>query len=142
MARLLKLKKYFKNLNDNQQIAFLNASFILVVALCFLPFCFIFFSTFMLSLLYGWLLGGLISVACFAMLVGQINGMTSDKEGVRMKAMSFYFGRFLLYAAGLCLAGYLYYINVPVINIFAVCAAYMPIRVIIITYRRKARLNK
>ncbi|MCX5775156.1 MAG: hypothetical protein NTV44_02190 [Firmicutes bacterium] len=136
------MKMRFKNLNENNQIMVMNAVFLALIAICFLPFCFEFPSTVMFSLLYGWLIGGVISVICFALLVSQINALTSDDAGVRIRSMTLYFGRFLLYAVGLGLAGYLYYIDIPVINIFAVCAAYMPIRLIIVAYKRKVRLQK
>ncbi len=134
------MKKTFKNLDDNKKIMFYTAVFILAVSLLFLPFCFIFPTVSLLfPLLWGWLLGGAISIAAFALLVRQIYGLTSDDEKVRLRVMGFHFLRLGLYGAGLILAAILMYINKPWINIFAVVSAYMPIRLVIYFFKRKAK---
>lgn len=134
------MKKPFKNLDDNKRIMLYTAILILVVALLYLPFCIIFPSvSFLFSLLWGWLLGGSISIAAFALLVHQIYSLTSGDEKIRLRVMGLHFVRLALYGAGLILAAVLMYLDKPWINIFAVVVAYMPIRLFVYFYKRKAK---
>jgi len=135
------MKKAFEKLDDNKKIMLYTAVFILVVGLLFLPFCFIFPAvSLLLPLLWGWLLGGAISVAAFALLVRQIYGLTSGDDKVRLRVAGLHFVRLGLYGVGLVIAGVLLYIDKPYINIFAVAAAYMPIRLFVAFYKRKAKV--
>ncbi len=135
------MKNAFEKLDDNEKIMLYTTLFILVVGILFLPFCFIFPSaTLLFSLLWGWLLGGTISVAAFALLVHQINGLTAEDEKVRFRVMGFHFLRLGLYGIGLVLAAVLMYIGKPWINIFAVVVAYMPIRLFVYFFKRKAKV--
>ncbi len=135
------MKKTFEKLDDNKRIMLYTAILISVVALLYLPFCILFPSvTILFSLLWGWLLGGAISIAAFALLVHQIYGLTSNDEKIRLRVMGLHFVRLGLYGVGLILAAVLMYIEKPFINIFAVVAAYMPIRLFVYLYRRKAKV--
>lgn len=108
---------------------------------CFYPFVSYFLPLqFFFSLLWGWLLGGAISVAAFALLVHQIYGLTAGDDKVRLRAAGLHFVRLGLYGVGLVLAGILLYIDKPYINIFAVALAYMPIRLFVAFYKRKAKV--
>lgn len=127
------MKKLFQKLDENQQVLFVTAVFLFLGALVFIPFCF-FYNT---NLLYGWLLGSVISLVTYALLIKQINGMTAGDERVRLRAAGLYFVRLGLYAIGLGIAGYLYYIGHPVINLFTVFAAYMPVRIVVMIYKKK-----
>jgi len=127
------MRKFLKKLDENQQVLFITAVCIFIGALIFVPFCF-FYNT---NLLYGWLLGGVISLTAYALLVKQINDMAAGDDRVRVRAAGLYFVRLGLYAIGLGIAGYLYYINKPYINLFTVFAAYMPIRIVVMFYKNR-----
>ncbi len=135
------MKKAFEKLDENKKIMVYTAIFIFAAGLLFLPFCFIFPTvTILFPLLWGWLLGGVISIAAFALLVRQIYGLTSGDDKVRLRVAGLHFVRLGLYGVGLVLAGVLLYIDKPYINIFAVALAYMPIRIFVASYKRKAKV--
>lgn len=135
------MEKITKRLDDNQRIMLYTGISILAVGILFLPFCFIFPGvTLLFPLLWGWLLGGAISIAAFALLVHQIYGLTSGDDKVRLRVAGLHFVRLGLYGVGLVIAGVLLYMDKPYINIFAVAAAYMPIRLFVAFYKRKAKV--
>jgi hypothetical protein len=137
------MKKILEKLNENQSIMLLTAIAIVVVAFIFLPFCFVFSNIPVLfAILWGWLLGGAISISVYGLLVRQINGLAVDDDKIRLRAAGLHYIRLALYALGLLLAGLLYYFGIPVINIFAVAAGYMPIRLFVMIYRRKIKVTK
>lgn len=134
------MKKNFEKLDDNKRIMLYTAISITVTALLFLPFCFLFPTvTLLFPLLWGWLLGGAISIAAFALLVRQIYGLTSGDDKIKLRVAGLHFVRLGLYGIGFIIAGVLLYLNKPYINIFAVAAAYMPIRIFVAFYKRKTR---
>lgn len=114
--------------NIHVKICLLTLGFILLGAAIFAV---LWISFGWMDLLWGWLIGGAISLINYGLIILQSYALKNATATAGLQVMGFYLTRYALYAGGLILAALLRDNDLNYINIFTVFAGYLPVRLMI-----------